>query len=542
MIFMMIICYILFVAMCDGVSEFIVGTCQMFSESNVIEPYDMQDLIAQVSKDSLCILCGSSAEFFIQPIHACIEDSDRLRTNLNYRAFKDENFVELCHDVHFFCDRIECLVIEPYDDYPSFVQLRVFGETTYNWERRTFDFIRNYDGGLLVREIPRFKNLNLVEVGPALKLNLFGSIHTIHDVFSIWCPQWPNEAEDWPLRRRKHGWPTTAIIHKVVQNGCHVVYATHPDCRDDKYQFRLSFSIAEVILIQSWTKVQQIVYHMLRFFAKRELIEKDCPKEDEVLCTYHFKTLMLWSCEDNSTEWWSSCTVIEICSNLLEVLARWLKEKQCRNYFISRANLFRERLNQEKVNEISKKFYTFSNSDILCRWFTETYLEPALSHKLIPKGSELYRDALCSIDERFREHHMQPNVPGVISERHIHKAKCTEGVVTRFNRCLIAILEAMKANIPKSIDYYISTTFESSVAKNILESHILTNSRYFLRWQSIRSSRGQFLPCAGIESCLRFYGSMLRMLHASRLFECKVMQFDSEFFVEKIRQISNKPN
>src|SRR6218665_2643659 len=88
-------------------------------------------------------------------------------------------------------------------------------------------------------------------------------------VLSLWCPKWPTEVKDWPIRQRYHGWPTPATISEVVQNGCHVVYVQHRSCRDDKEQWRLSFSIAEMILLQSWTKVQQIVYHLLRFFAKR---------------------------------------------------------------------------------------------------------------------------------------------------------------------------------------------------------------------------------------------------------------------------------
>jgi len=39
-------------------------------------------------------------------------------------------------------------------------------------------------------------------------------------------------------------------------------------CDKNNQLWRLSFSIAEVILIQSWTQMQQIVYHLLRFFAK----------------------------------------------------------------------------------------------------------------------------------------------------------------------------------------------------------------------------------------------------------------------------------
>src|SRR6218665_1226517 len=99
------------------------------------------------------------------------------------------------------------------------------------------------------------------------------------------CPQWPNEAKNWSNRQRKFGWPMIDTISEVVENGCHLVYAQGGclQCDENHCLWRLSFSIAEVILIQSWTKIQQIVYHLLRFFAKRELIQKDCPKEDEVL-------------------------------------------------------------------------------------------------------------------------------------------------------------------------------------------------------------------------------------------------------------------
>jgi len=34
--------------------------------------------------------------------------------------------------------------------------------------------------------------------------------------------------------------------------------------------WRLSFSRAEVVLLNSWTPMQQIVNHMLRFFVKTE--------------------------------------------------------------------------------------------------------------------------------------------------------------------------------------------------------------------------------------------------------------------------------
>src|SRR6218665_2072232 len=199
---------------------------------------------------------------------------------------------------------------------------------------------------------------------------------TTDRVASIWCPQWPNEARRWPNRQRKYGWPTTAIIKEV---GCHVVYyANYPACRNDEYRYRLPFSVAEVILLESWTSVQQIVYHMLRFFAKRELIAKDCPKEDEVLCTYHLKTLMLWTCEEMLPELWNSLSVIKLCSNLLKKLVKWLQDAHFPNYFNPQENLFHNHFDLNIVDEIAKKITSYCDSNILSLWFAENYMPSGL--------------------------------------------------------------------------------------------------------------------------------------------------------------------
>jgi len=52
-------------------------------------------------------------------------------------------------------------------------------------------------------------------------------------------------------------------VDHVVSNGCDVVHVAHCQCR-------LSFSRAEIVLINSWMPAQQIVYHMLRVFMKIE--------------------------------------------------------------------------------------------------------------------------------------------------------------------------------------------------------------------------------------------------------------------------------
>jgi len=109
--------------------------------------------------------------------------------------------------------------------------------------------------------------------GPALLRDLsHTSLLNVDFVSCVRCLSWPSQAADWPTRRRNHGWPDSATVDRVVNSGCDVVRIAHRQCRQDewmdKIQWRLSFSRAEIVLINSWMPVQQIVYHMLRVFVK----------------------------------------------------------------------------------------------------------------------------------------------------------------------------------------------------------------------------------------------------------------------------------
>ena len=105
------------------------------------------------------------------------------------------------------------------------------------------------------------------------------SIFDFDIVRCIRCLLWPPQAADWPTRSRPHGAPNQTTINTVVNNGCDVVGVIHPRYKQDEWmnehQWRLSFSRAEVTLLNNWRAVQQITYHMLRFVLKREVLSKN---------------------------------------------------------------------------------------------------------------------------------------------------------------------------------------------------------------------------------------------------------------------------
>ena len=163
-------------------------------------------------------------------------------------------------------------------------------------------------------------------------------------------------------RKRRYGWPSEATIRQITLGGCDIVPVSHRECKHDTNQWRLSFSQAELMLLNSCIRVQQIVYHMLRTVAKKEFISRKYNKtNDEILCTFHIKTLVLWACEKKSPDWWNGSTLVAICRELLSTLLLMIERGNSviiPHYLIKSANLFDYKLTEQKltwvINAISK--------------------------------------------------------------------------------------------------------------------------------------------------------------------------------------------
>jgi len=179
-------------------------------------------------------------------------------------------------------------------------------------------------------------------------------------VYCVHCLLWPIQAVDWSTRHRNYGWPDLATVDRVFHNGCDVVHVAHRQCRQHKwmgkFQWRLSFSRAEIVLINSWMPVQQIVYHMLRYFLKTErLTEFADNSEAGTLCNYHIKTLMLWACELKPRSWWTDdLNLVRMCVELMHTLFVWLTDTRCPHYFVNNCNLLDNSFNVKMKNVANK--------------------------------------------------------------------------------------------------------------------------------------------------------------------------------------------
>ena len=149
-------------------------------------------------------------------------------------------------------------------------------------------------------------NLECVFKGPAQKTYLRSKssmvghtdeIFTSDNVIALRCVSFSPEALEWIVRERHYGWPDERTISIIVRNGCHIVPTSHNDCEEDEFQWRISFSTAEVVLMKALTPGQQHIYNMLRYFAKKELTRPEWSNSKNCVSMYIIKTLMLWHCE-----------------------------------------------------------------------------------------------------------------------------------------------------------------------------------------------------------------------------------------------------
>ena len=418
------------------ITKFMLNTCRYTKNKEYANMTVVTRLIGELccmhGLDGDVLLSGSSAEFNIKPMLSCIGDIDVMPQSRSILAVPHGHAFtrELPHCYH----RNFMSVLEIIDSHkPGYVYLKPLCTLRKNdngmYVAEKFEHVNVNDGSISYRpavilqschqlgdisgqhfDLDIFNNSSLrsvsqapcVSQGPAMKIAFdnLKSFSSTDIVSSVRCPVWPALAAEWPSRNRDHNWPDPTTIDCVVLEACDVVAAVHPSCRQDEWmhghQFRLSFSRAEVRLLNSWTPVQQIVYHMLRFVLKSEVFEETENKHPDLpkLCTYHIKTLLLWECEQEPVSWWSAeFSLMEICNSLLHKISDWVADKRCEHYFISNCNLF-DHFVEESSRTICNNLGRLADVSVLSSWFFENYVRKCA--QCCPENvSKLFED-FCS--------------------------------------------------------------------------------------------------------------------------------------------------
>jgi len=361
------------------ITEFLPNTCQMrpqISESAVQAAMLCVDTAAhhpndEAEADLIPLITGSVAEFYIEPMLPHVGDVDVMHHWSTELAIPRGHPppTQLPAEFH------NCVkVLEIIDSHlPGYVYLKLRYLLTECVDEDTYKAVEYDEEVYAKNHLYSGDKFNIH--GPAVMIFQSGLL-SFDAVRCMRCLSWPSQAPDWPSRHREYGWPDSATVDCVVNNGCDVVGVAHRLCRQHEWmgkrQWRLSFSRAEIVLLNSWMPVQQIVYHMLRVFAKTERLTDSANNSDAAtLSNYHIKTVMLWACELKPRSWWTDdLSLVKICVELLHDLAVCLIEVRCPHYFINKCNLVDSSYNLEMI---PSRLTSISNW-WLSSWFVHNYI------------------------------------------------------------------------------------------------------------------------------------------------------------------------
>lgn len=163
-------------------------------------------------------------------------------------------------------------------------------------------------------------------------------------VCALACRKWPPQTNNWISRCGKFGWPDNLTIKNMISSGCFLVpigskQSRHNNDPNLEMEWRLSFVLAEQILVRAMNHCQFMCYALLKVFLL-EVLNKDAKKEDQKKSSYFLKTAMFWCIQTDANYNWSRENFFECFWKCYKVLLQWVYTGYCPNFFVPQNNLF----------------------------------------------------------------------------------------------------------------------------------------------------------------------------------------------------------
>ena len=135
-------------------------------------------------------------------------------------------------------------------------------------------------------------------------------------------------------RTKNRDWPRKKTIKEILRLPCHAV--PKPDLRREcEYDWRISFSVAEILLSQSLDVIQRKCYRVLKAVVKSNINEHS----EVPLPSFYLKTQFYWFCEKSSKSEWTAPLLGKQWMKLLKKIIKCLEKRRIKHYFIPQLNL-----------------------------------------------------------------------------------------------------------------------------------------------------------------------------------------------------------
>ena len=266
------------------------------------------------------------------------------------------------------------------DEQSGYVRLQLVHNGDVQWERfqdLELDMCHHLSVDMnkrvcLVQNSEGFMSTEMYrKEGPAIHMDAVKNLSSSDTVVALACTDWPECAQEWLSRKRIHGWPSKELIEQCKSLGFIVVSACHPASDEKQFQWRISFSHQERLLVTQFNSVQLKCYILLKII-KKELI-KQYIKED-TLTSYHLKTCMLYILENTPSELWVPENLVGCLIMCLRQIHLWIRDEKIPNYFIPGENMLDRITKPELRQTLADRIDWILNCeirDVLCNLQTD---------------------------------------------------------------------------------------------------------------------------------------------------------------------------
>ncbi|XP_061196669.1 uncharacterized protein LOC133204942 [Saccostrea echinata] len=158
------------------------------------------------------------------------------------------------------------------------------------------------------------------------------------DVYGVRISGWPSLAKDTLDRCNQR----TKIV--LQTSDVYAVPVGYTLSKTNDIEWRLSFTMAEKVLMKKWSKTHLNCYYLLKQLKTIHLADPDCLK------SYHIKTVLFWMTEVLPITYWCRENLLKLFAKSLHILQWFLFQHWLPNYFIPENNMIDHKSREECQN------------------------------------------------------------------------------------------------------------------------------------------------------------------------------------------------
>ena len=113
--------------------------------------------------------------------------------------------------------------------------------------------------------------------------------------------QWISIANQW-ITRSNCSWPSSDVKSHIIEHGVLFVPIGSKGSKNEHFEWRISLSVGEKLLIYSFTHTQLLCYALMKILIK-DVVNRDSRCKD-LICSFYIKNIIFWISEEIPLSIW----------------------------------------------------------------------------------------------------------------------------------------------------------------------------------------------------------------------------------------------